>query len=105
MKSYKDYKESFIQENQTKLNEEEEEKLSSISIDIQLDENNTKKFEISNFDELDEKLNNFCEKNNIPESAKKYIHDSITTKMNQYKNGCKYIFYIYFSRKYISKKE
>ena len=103
MKTYKEYKESFMQENPIKLNEEE--KSSLISIDIQLDENNTKKFEISNFDELDGKLNNFFEKNNIPESAKKYIHDSITTKMNQYKNGCKYIFYIYFSRKYISKKE
>ena len=98
MKNYEENKESHFKEK-----EKESSPLSSI--DIQLDENNTKKFEISNFDELDEKLNNFCEKNNIPESAKKYIHDSITTKMNQYKNGCKYIFYIYFSRKYISKKE
>ena len=98
MKNYEENKESYFQE-------KEKESSPLFSIDIQLDENNTKKFEISNFDELDEKLNNFCEKNNIPESAKKYIHDSITTKMNQYKNGCKYIFYIYFSRKYISKKE
>jgi hypothetical protein len=98
MKDYEENKESHF-------TEKEKESSPLFSIDIQLDENNTKKFEISNFDELDEKLNNFCEKNNIPESAKKYIHDSITTKMNQYKNGCKYIFYIYFSRKYISKKE
>jgi hypothetical protein len=98
MKNYEENKESHFKE-------KEKESSPLFSIDIQLDENNTKKFEISNFDELDEKLNNFCEKNNIPESAKKYIHDSITTKMNQYKNGCKYIFYIYFSRKYISKKE
>ena len=98
MKNYEENKESHFKE-------QEKESSPLFSIDIQLDENNTKKFEISNFDELDEKLNNFCEKNNIPESAKKYIHDSITTKMNQYKNGCKYIFYIYFSRKYISKKE
>lgn len=98
MKDYEENKESLYKE-------KEKESSPLFSIDIQLDENNTKKFEISNFDELDEKLNNFCEKNNIPESAKKYIHDSITTKMNQYKNGCKYIFYIYFSRKYISKKE
>jgi hypothetical protein len=98
MKDYEENKESHFKE-------KEKESSPLFSIDIQLDENNTKKFEISNFDELDEKLNNFCEKNNIPESAKKYIHDSITTKMNQYKNGCKYIFYIYFSRKYISKKE
>ena len=98
MKDYEENKESHFKE-------QEKESSPLFSIDIQLDENNTKKFEISNFDELDEKLNNFCEKNNIPESAKKYIHDSITTKMNQYKNGCKYIFYIYFSRKYISKKE
>jgi hypothetical protein len=98
MKVYEENKESHFKE-------QEKESSPLFSIDIQLDENNTKKFEISNFDELDEKLNNFCEKNNIPESAKKYIHDSITTKMNQYKNGCKYIFYIYFSRKYISKKE
>ena len=96
MKDYEENKESHYTEKESSP---------LFSIDIQLDENNTKKFEISNFDELDEKLNNFCEKNNIPESAKKYIHDSITTKMNQYKNGCKYIFYIYFSRKYISKKE
>jgi hypothetical protein len=98
MKNYEENKESHFKE-------KEKESSPLFSIDIQLDENNTKKFEINNFDELDEKLNNFCEKNNIPESAKKYIHDSITTKMNQYKNGCKYIFYIYFSRKYISKKE
>ena len=98
MKNYEENKESHFKE-------KEKESSPLFSIDIQLDENNTKKFEISNFDELDEKLNNFCEKNNIPESAKKYIHGSITTKMNQYKNGCKYIFYIYFSRKYISKKE
>ena len=98
MKDYEENKESHFKE-------KEKESSPLFSIDIQLDENNTKKFEISNFDELDEKLNNFCEKNNIPESAKKYIHDSITTKMNQYKNGCKYIFYIYFSRKYISEKE
>ena len=98
MKDYEENKESHF-------TEKEKESSPLFSIDIQLDENNTKKFEISNFDELDEKLNNFCEKNNIPESAIKYIHDSITTKMNQYKNGCKYIFYIYFSRKYISKKE
>ena len=98
MKDYEENKESLYKE-------KEKESSPLFSIDIQLDENNTKKFEISNFDELDEKLNNFCEKNNIPESAKKYIHESITTKMNQYKNGCKYIFYIYFSRKYISKKE
>ena len=98
MKDYEENKESHFKE-------KEKESSPLFSIDIQLDENNTKKFEISNFDELDEKLNNFCEKNNIPESAKKYVHDSITTKMNQYKNGCKYIFYIYFSRKYISKKE
>ena len=98
MKNYEENKESHFKE-------KEKESSPLFSIDIQLDENNTKKFEISNFDELDEKLNNFCEKNNIPESSKKYIHDSITTKMNQYKNGCKYIFYIYFSRKYISKKE
>ena len=98
MKNYEENIESHFKE-------KEKESSPLFSIDIQLDENNTKKFEISNFDELDEKLNNFCEKNNIPESAKKYIHDSITTKMNQYKNGCKYIFYIYFSRKYISKKE
>ncbi len=98
MKDHEENKESHFKE-------QEKESSPLFSIDIQLDENNTKKFEISNFDELDEKLNNFCEKNNIPESAKKYIHDSITTKMNQYKNGCKYIFYIYFSRKYISKKE
>ena len=98
MKDYEENKESHFKE-------KEKESSPLFSIDIQLDENNTKKFEISNFDELDEKLNNFCEKNNIPESVKKYIHDSITTKMNQYKNGCKYIFYIYFSRKYISKKE
>ena len=98
MKNYEENKESHYKE-------KDKESSPLFSIDIQLDENNTKKFEISNFEELDEKLNNFCEKNNIPESAKKYIHDSITTKMNQYKNGCKYIFYIYFSRKYISKKE
>ena len=98
MKDHEENKESHFKE-------QEKESSPLFSIDIQLDENNTKKFEISNFDELDEKLNNFCEKNNIPESAKKYIHDSMTTKMNQYKNGCKYIFYIYFSRKYISKKE
>ena len=98
MKDHEENKESHF-------TEKEKESSPLFSIDIQLDENNTKKFEISNFDELDEKLNNFCEKNNIPESAKKYIHDSMTTKMNQYKNGCKYIFYIYFSRKYISKKE
>ena len=98
MKDHEENKESHF-------TEKEKESSPLFSIDIQLDENNTKKFEISNFDELDEKLNNFCEKNNIPESAKKYIHDSMTTKMNQYKNGCKYIFYIYFSRKYISEKE
>lgn len=104
MKTYKEYKESFMKENPIKLNEEE--KSSLISIDIQLDENNTKKFELNSSDDLDNKLNAFCEENNLPDSAKKYIHNSILEKISQNKIKCKYIFYIYFSRRrFISKKE
>ena len=103
MKTYREYKESHMEENPSKLNEEYKSTL--LSIDIQLDENNTKKFELNSSDDLDQKLNSFCEENNIPESAKKYIHNSILEKISQNKIECKYIFYIYFSRrKFISKK-
>ena len=101
MKTYREYKESHMEENPSKLNEENKSTL--LSIDIQLDENNTKKFELNSSDDLDQKLNSFCEENNLPESAKKYIHNSILEKISQIE--CKYIFYIYFSRrKFISKK-
>ena len=103
MKTYREYKESHMEENPSKLNEENKSTL--LSIDIQLDENNTKKFELNSSDDLDQKLNSFCEENNIPESAKKYIHNSILEKLSQNKIECKYIFYIYFSRrKFIPKK-
>ena len=103
MKTYREYKESLMEENPSKLNEENKSTL--LSIDIQLNENNTKKFELKSSDDLDQKLNSFCEENNIPESAKKYIHNSILEKLSQNKIECKYIFYIYFSRrKFISKK-
>ena len=103
MKTYREYKESHMEENPSKLNEENKSTL--LSIDIQLDENNTKKFELNSSDDLDQKLNSFCEENNLPESAKIYIHNSILEKLSQNKIECKYIFYIYFSRrKFISKK-
>jgi len=103
MKTYREYKESHMEENPSKLNEENKSTL--LSIDIQLDENNTKKFELNSSDDLDQKLNSFCEENNLPESAKKYIHNSILEKISQNKIECKYIFYIYFSRrKFIPKK-
>ena len=112
MKTYQEYKESLLQEKENlkksftskelkKLNDNEESPL--FSIDIQLDEENTKKFEVYSFDELDEKLNIFCEENNIPENAKKYIYDSIKEKLGQHEEGCKYIFYICFSSKFIRK--
>ena len=75
MKTYREYKESLMEENPSKLNEENKSTL--LSIDIQLDENNTKKFELNSSDDLDNKLNAFCEENNLPDSAKKYIHNSI----------------------------
>ena len=103
MKTYREYKESHMEENPSKLNEENKSTL--LSIDIQLDENNTKKFELNSSDDLEQKLNSFCEENNLPESAKKYIHNSILEKLSQNKIECKYIFYIYFSRrKFIPKK-
>ena len=103
MKTYREYKESHMEENPSKLNEENKSTL--LSIDIQLDENNTKKFVLNSSDDLDQKLNSFCEENNLPESAKKYIHNSILEKISQNKIECKYIFYIYFSRrKFIPKK-
>ena len=103
MKTYREYKESHMEENPSKLNEENKSTL--LSIDIQLDENNTKKFELNSSDDLEQKLNSFCEENNLPESAKKYIHNSILEKISQNKIECKYIFYIYFSRrKFIPKK-
>ena len=103
MKTYREYKESHMEENPSKLNEENKSTL--LSIDIQLDENNTKKFELNSSDDLDQKLNSFCEENNIPEPAKKYIHNSILEKISKNKIECKYIFYIYFSRrKFIPKK-
>ena len=110
MKTYKEYKESLIQEkenlkksfNSKEIKQQNEnEKSNLFSVDIQLDEENTKKFEINSIDELDEKLNKFCEENNIPENAKKYIYDSIIQKMGQNNKECKYIFYICFSRKFI----
>ena len=103
MKTYKEYKESFMQENSTKLNEEEKPAL--ISIDIQLDENNSKKFELSSSDDLEQKLNLFCIENNLPDSAKKYVHNFILEKIAQNKIECKYIFYIYFSRRRFISKE
>ena len=106
MKTYKHYNESFIEENapsefkdnnyQIKHQDENGEKVpvALISIDIKIDENNSKKFEINSFDELDNKLNAFCEENKLSETAKKYIYDSMMEKMNQNKNECKTILYI-----------
>ena len=103
MKTYREYKESLMEQNPSKLDEENN--LTLLSIDIQLDENNIKKFELNSSDDLDQKLNSFCEENNLPESAKIYIHNSILEKISQNKIECKYIFYIYFSRrKFIPKK-
>lgn len=110
MKTYQEYKESLIQENENlkksftsrQLKHQKEiEESPLFSLDIQLDEDSTKKFEINSFDELDEKLNIFCKENKIPENAKKYIYDSIMEKIGQNKNDCKYIFYICFSRRFI----
>lgn len=61
---------------------------------IYIDENNSKKFEIYSFDELDNKLNSFCEENKLPETAKKYIYDSIMEKINQNPDKCKNLLYI-----------
>lgn len=94
MNAFKDYKESLIKEKDEE-NEYKENGFSKLlSIDIQLDENTTKKFEVNTIDELDKKLNLFCEENNLSESAKKYIYDLIMEKMNQNPNECKYTFYI-----------
>jgi hypothetical protein len=115
MKTYKEYKESLLLENNNSkfteknsyinqnLIESKDDQLSPIlSIDIQLDEENSKKFEINSIDELSTKLDEFCTKNNIPENTKKYINDSILEKIDQKEHNCKYIIFIYFSRKFIS---
>ena len=94
MNAFKDYKESLIKEKDEENEYKENGFSKSLSIDIQLDENTTKKFEVNTIDELDKKLNLFCEENNLSESAKKYIYDLIMEKMNQNPNECKYIIYI-----------
>ena len=102
MKTYKEYKESFIKENNpSEFKDNNSFKLKNqnevtpkLSIDIQIDENNSKKFEIYSFDELDNKLNSFCEENKLPETAKKYIYDSIMEKINQNSDKCKNLLYI-----------
>ena len=96
------YTNHYINQN---LIESKDDQLSPIlSIDIQLDEENSKKFEINSIDELSTKLDEFCTKNNIPENTKKYINDSILEKIDQKELNCKYIIFIYFSRKFISYK-
>ena len=104
MKTYKEYKESLIEENNPSefkdnisfKSKKQNEDTPILSIDIQIDENNSKKFEINSFDELDNKLNSFCEENKLPESAKKYIYNSIMEKINQNQNQakCKNLLYI-----------
>ena len=102
MKTYKEYKESFVKENNPSEFEDNDSFKSKkqnevapiLSIDIQIDENNSKKFEINTFDELDNKLNSFCEENKLPETAKKYIYDSIMEKINQNSDKCKNLLYI-----------
>ena len=97
MKTYKEYKESFIKENNPSelkdnnyfTSKNKNEFTPILSIDIQIDENNSKKFKINFFDELDNKLKSFCEENKLPETAKKYIYDSIMEKINQNSDRCK----------------
>lgn len=117
MNTCKEYKESFIEEKDSSTFKENSSKQSIkdenngndsslfLSIDIQVDENNCKKFELNTIDELDQKLNSFCEENKLDESAKKYIHNSIIEKINQSKiKECKCVYNIYFSRKFASGK-
>ena len=97
MKTYKEYKESFIKENnpsEFKDNSKQNDVNPILSIDIQIDENNSKKFEINSLDELDFKLNSFCEENKLSKTARKYIYDSIMEKINQNQDECKIILYI-----------
>lgn len=97
MKTYKEYKESFIKENnpsEFKDNSKQNDVNPILSIDIQIDENNSKKFEINALDELDFKLNSFCEENKLSKTARKYIYDSIMEKINQNQDECKIILYI-----------
>ena len=97
MKTYKEYKESFIKENNPSefkdnnsfKSKNQKEVTPILSIDIQIDKNNSKKFEINSFDELDNKLKSFCEENKLPETAKKYIYDSIKEKIYQNSDRCK----------------
>ena len=97
MKTYKEDKESFIKENnpsEFKESYKQNDVNPILSIDIQIDENNSKKFEINALDELDFKLNSFCEENKLSKTARKYIYDSIMEKINQNQDECKIILYI-----------
>ena len=93
MKAYKEYKQSFMKENEKDksfksiINNKDKQKDSSIllSIDVQMGENNSKKFEINSFNEFDKKLNSFCEENNLSDSAKKYIFNSIMEQIKEKK--------------------
>ena len=88
MEAYNGYKQSFIKDkDKSKIKNKDNKEESSIllSIDIQIDENNSKKFEINSFDEFDKKLNSFCKENNLTESAKKYIIDSIMKQIHRKK--------------------
>ena len=88
MEAYNGYKQSFIKDkDKSKIKNKDNKEESSIllSIDIQIDENNSKKFEINSFDEFDKKLNSFCKENNLTESAKKYIIDSTMKQIHRKK--------------------
>lgn len=97
-------KETKIKSNKSWENKGKERQI-LLSIDIQLDGKNSKKFELNKLEDLNSKLNSFCIENNLPESAKKYIYNIIMEKIKIGKTEeCKYKLYLSFSRGFNSKK-
>ena len=71
-------------------NSESEENVSPLlSVDIKIKENNIKNIRISSVDEIDDKINLFCQENNIQNNAKKYIQNIIIQELNKKIAQCK----------------
>ncbi len=72
-----------------KNSESEENASPLLSVDIKIKENNIKNIKINSVDEIDDKINLFCQENNIPNNAKKYIQIVIIQELNKKIAQCK----------------
>ncbi len=61
-----------------------------LSIDIQLKDNDFKKISLYSVDEIDDKINKFCNDNEISSNGKIYIKNILIQELNKKISNCKF---------------